>query len=89
MALRAVFPAQVGVRLLSTAAAVKPSEWDTARPYEEIPGPKPVPIFGNKHLFAVPGFRKSQLPLKYQFLLSICNFHDEFNNFSVSCKQYF
>lgn len=23
------------------------SEWNFARPYEEIPGPRPVPLFGN------------------------------------------
>jgi len=44
--------------MFSTAAAVKPAEWESARPYEEIPGPKPIPIFGNKHMF-LPGFRKS------------------------------
>jgi hypothetical protein len=57
MSLRPALAARSGRKLLSTAAAVKPIEWESARPYEEIPGPKPIPILGNKHLF-VTRFRK-------------------------------
>jgi hypothetical protein len=33
----------------STTAATQllEREWKNARPYEEIPGPKPLPVFGN------------------------------------------
>ncbi|KAF4530825.1 hypothetical protein B566_EDAN015991 [Ephemera danica] len=33
------------------------AEWETARPYNEIPGPKPWPIIGNVHRF-IPGIGK-------------------------------
>ncbi|XP_059480106.1 probable cytochrome P450 301a1, mitochondrial [Neocloeon triangulifer] len=55
MSLRAAFPRgrSVGRRFFATVAAVdaRPTEWELARPYEEIPGPKPIPVVGNKHLF--------------------------------------
>ncbi|KAG5868300.1 hypothetical protein JTB14_017578 [Gonioctena quinquepunctata] len=25
----------------------RPADWDSARPYQEIPGPKPLPVVGN------------------------------------------
>ena len=36
-------------RCKSTAAVAqaRPEEWDYAKPFEEIPGPKPLPIIGN------------------------------------------
>jgi hypothetical protein len=40
-------------RYNSTAAVtqVRPEEWDCAKPYEDIPGPKPLPIIGNAWRF--------------------------------------
>jgi hypothetical protein len=37
----------------STVAAtqIRPAEWDYAKPYEDIPGPKPLPIVGNAWRF--------------------------------------
>jgi hypothetical protein len=26
---------------------IRPDEWDYAKPFEDIPGPKPLPIIGN------------------------------------------
>lgn len=83
MSLRPALAARSGRKLLSTAAAaVKPVEWESARPFEEIPGPKPIPILGNKHLF-VTRFRKwnyyVQTIVQLAFLVSpwrkrrICN----------------
>ncbi|KAJ4434894.1 hypothetical protein ANN_23465 [Periplaneta americana] len=43
-----------GVRRWSTAAATQraiPQEWDDAKPYEDIPGPKSLPILGNTWRF--------------------------------------
>ena len=36
-------------RCNSNAAVVqaRPEEWDYAKPFEDIPGPKPLPIIGN------------------------------------------
>jgi len=36
-------------RCNSTAAVTqaRPEEWDYAKPFEDIPGPKPLPIIGN------------------------------------------
>jgi hypothetical protein len=50
-----VAEAQYPVRTLvfkrcnSTVAAtqIRPDEWDYAKPFEDIPGPKPLPIIGN------------------------------------------
>jgi hypothetical protein len=40
-------------RCNSTAAVtqVRPEEWDCAKPFEDIPGPKPLPIIGNMWRF--------------------------------------
>ena len=40
-------------RCNSTAAAIqaRPEEWDYAKPFEDIPGPKPFPIIGNMWRF--------------------------------------
>jgi hypothetical protein len=40
-------------RYNSTAAVaqVRPEEWDCAKPFEDIPGPKPLPIIGNMWRF--------------------------------------
>jgi len=40
-------------RCNSTAAVaqVRPEEWGYAKPFEEIPGPKPLPIIGNMWRF--------------------------------------
>jgi hypothetical protein len=37
----------------STAAVTqaRPEEWDYAKPFEDIPGPKPLPIIGNTWRF--------------------------------------
>ncbi|XP_069671910.1 probable cytochrome P450 301a1, mitochondrial [Periplaneta americana] len=43
-----------GVKRWSTAAAAQraiPQEWDNAKPYEDMPGPKPLPILGNAWRF--------------------------------------
>ena len=34
----------------------KPQVWDEAKPFDSIPGPKPLPIIGNMWRFAVPIF---------------------------------
>jgi hypothetical protein len=41
-------------RYNSTAAVVqaRPEEWGYAKPFEDIPGPKPLPIIGNVWRFA-------------------------------------
>jgi len=41
-------------RCNSTAAfaQVRPEEWEYAKPFEDIPGPKPLPIIGNVWRFA-------------------------------------
>jgi len=44
-------------RTLATVAQVQNSDLQGARPYDDIPGPKPIPIFGNKHHF-LHGFGK-------------------------------
>lgn len=46
----------VPARARSTAAAVQDvaeasSQWDSARPYSDIPGPKPLPVIGNAWRF--------------------------------------
>ena len=40
-------------RCNSTAAVAqaRPEEWDYAKPFEDIPGPKPLPIVGNTWRF--------------------------------------
>jgi hypothetical protein len=40
-------------RCNSTAAfaQARPEEWDFAKPFEDIPGPKPLPIIGNTWRF--------------------------------------
>jgi hypothetical protein len=40
-------------RCNSTAAVTqaRPDEWDYAKPFEDIPGPKPLPIIGNTWRF--------------------------------------
>ena len=40
-------------RCNSTAAVsqARPEEWDYAKPFEDIPGPKPLPIIGNTWRF--------------------------------------
>ena len=40
-------------RCNSTAAVTqaRPEEWDYAKPFEDIPGPKPLPIIGNTWRF--------------------------------------
>jgi hypothetical protein len=40
-------------RCNSTAAVTqaRPEEWDYAKPFEDIPGPKPLPIVGNMWRF--------------------------------------
>jgi hypothetical protein len=40
-------------RCNSTVAAtqIRPDEWDYAKPFEDIPGPKPLPIIGNAWRF--------------------------------------
>jgi hypothetical protein len=40
-------------RCNSTAAVAqaRPVEWDFAKPFEDIPGPKPLPIIGNTWRF--------------------------------------
>lgn len=45
------------------------SEWDSARPYEDIPGPKPLPLLGNIWRF-VPyiGDLPSELPEQFVYL---------------------
>jgi hypothetical protein len=35
----------------ATVAQARPEEWDYARPFEDIPGPKPLPIIGNTWRF--------------------------------------
>jgi len=53
-------------RTLATVAQVQNSDLQSARPYNDIPGPKPIPIFGNKFRF-LPGFRKYFLFLQVKF----------------------
>jgi hypothetical protein len=45
--------AVVPKRCNSTAAVTqaRPEEWDYAKPFEDIPGPKPLPIVGNTWRF--------------------------------------
>ena len=52
----------------ATAAATQPSEDDlsSARPYEDVPGPKPLPILGNFWRF-IPGIGMSNLYIINQF----------------------
>jgi hypothetical protein len=40
-------------RCNSTAAVTqaRPEEWENAKPFEDIPGPKPLPIIGNMWRF--------------------------------------
>ncbi|CAB3372378.1 Hypothetical predicted protein [Cloeon dipterum] len=62
MSLRVVLPQgrPFGRRVFSTVTAAvdsKPAEWLAARPFEEIPGPKKLPIIGTKYMF-LPGLRK-------------------------------
>lgn len=35
------------------ASSTKPPGWDEAKPYEEMPGPKPLPIIGNSWRFII------------------------------------
>ncbi|RZC10203.1 hypothetical protein BDFB_005201 [Asbolus verrucosus] len=35
-------------------ADIKPNGWDEAKPFEAIPGPKPLPIIGNTWRFILP-----------------------------------
>jgi len=46
-------------RCNSTAAVTqaRPEEWEYAKPFEDIPGPKPLPIIGNMWRF-IPYFGK-------------------------------
>jgi hypothetical protein len=47
-ALRNVVALVVKTRNITTVIADEfQKEWGTAKPYEEIPGPKPLPIIGN------------------------------------------
>lgn len=32
----------------------KPEDWDDAKPFESLPGPKPLPIIGNSWRFFIP-----------------------------------
>ncbi|KAG8226453.1 hypothetical protein J437_LFUL003445 [Ladona fulva] len=43
-----------GSTTLTPEMSVDATEWEGATPYEEIPGPKPLPILGNAHRF-IPG----------------------------------
>ncbi|XP_065349179.1 probable cytochrome P450 301a1, mitochondrial isoform X2 [Cloeon dipterum] len=46
-----------GSRQFAGAATALKQDVQPARPYEDIPGPKPIPLLGNKFRF-MPGFRK-------------------------------
>jgi hypothetical protein len=48
----------------TTATELLQREWNSARPYEEIPGPKPLPVVGNFWRF-LPHIGKEML---YRFI---------------------
>jgi hypothetical protein len=56
----------------STTAATEflQREWNSARPYEEIPGPKPLPVFGNLWRF-LPHIGKEMLHRFMAMLLKL------------------
>ena len=71
----------------STAAVaqVRPEEWEYAKPFEDIPGPKPLPIIGNgwrfipylgNIIFLTPLNDKQRTESVQQICaLSICPYH--------------
>jgi hypothetical protein len=57
-------------RCNSTVAATqaKPEEWDYAKPFEDIPGPKPLPVIGNVWRF-LPFLGK----LLFPYVIRVCS----------------
>lgn len=45
---------RIGTKSLEDSLNVKPQGWSQAKPFEAIPGPKPLPILGNMWRF-LPG----------------------------------
>jgi hypothetical protein len=53
------------------ATQARPEEWDYAKPFEEIPGPKPLPIIGNAWRF-IPFLGK----LLFPYIIRICSLNE-------------
>jgi hypothetical protein len=68
-------------RCNSTAAVTqaRPEEWNNAKPFEDIPGPKPLPIIGNTWRF-IPYIGK----VNYLIFNSL-NYHQQSDSMQEAC----
>ena len=68
-------------RRYSTAGISSASEWEAAKPYESIPGPKQIPLLGN-----IPALVIGQYAIKSNDFVDV---HRRYANLHVKCMIIF